>query len=118
MKKLSTDKQQHFQYWGRRHDDFCDYLIMVEFKQFTQVGEGKPLPVVDGKAEEPRFKFIFTGLKCSSQVSDFGSAEMKMRISRVLNLIEDGTFINDFTEDDYKDEKVKIYLDKDSKYWG
>ena len=117
MKELPLDKQQYFQCWGRRVDDFFDYLIMVEFTQFTQVGEGEPLPVVDGKIEEPRWKFLFTGLKCSSQISEFGSDEMGMRINHVLKLIGDGVFIDDFTEDDYKDEKVRIYLGKNSKYW-
>jgi len=108
MRELPLDEQEYFQYWGRREDDFFDYLIMVEFTQF---------PVVDSKVEEPRFKFIFTGLKCSSQINEFDSGEVKERINHVLKLIEDGTFINDFTEDNWKDEKVRIYLNKDSKYW-
>lgn len=115
---MKERQHEHFQYWGRRKDDFYIYLFVVEFRQFAQVGEGMPFPEKDGKPEEPEYRFVFTGLKCCSrEVSILGRQEAERKINRILKLVENGTFIRDFSEDNYKDQIVRVYLDKDSKYW-
>jgi hypothetical protein len=115
----------HFTYERLRAEN-ADYLVAITFEQRAEVGEGEsfPLKVVEKtethilyRSDEPKYEFVFNGIWFSDRFRNLHITEVKKKTERIFELLQSGQFIKDFSEDNYKDGVVIVYLKRDSKYF-